>query len=387
MVYNFFSIMPIFVALFWVVTLLIDRNKNNSKRFLAFFLSLSVFNYFAHWLYFNHQYSFYIVFDGLWIFTSLAGYPLYYYYIRLLTTDTKINLRWSWLILPATLLSVFSIVVYQFMSPQEKEIFIQGILYHHPGYSPPFSTLIQLQMLRLAFFKIIFAIQVVLSVFFGLKLIKAYNLEIKRFYSQTHKKDLRQIKWLLIFFILAAFISFTSNTIGKDYFAENNWLLAIPSAMHSLYLFGIGYVGSRLDFTIEHFQHDIDEAETMKSSKIPMIPYNQVKKNLIKLLEEDKIYANPELRISDVTFLLNTNRTYVSKVINEEFKTNFSDLINSYRIAYSKEMLSDVSIKSLTLSQIAENAGFSNNSTFYRIFKEKEGISPGDYRKRHVKFT
>ena len=33
MVYNFFSIMPIFVALFWVVTLLIDRNKNNSKRF------------------------------------------------------------------------------------------------------------------------------------------------------------------------------------------------------------------------------------------------------------------------------------------------------------------------------------------------------------------
>lgn len=133
MVYNFFSIMPIFVALFWVVTLLIDRNKNNSKRFLAFFLSLSVFNYFAHWLYFNHQYSFYIVFDGLWIFTSLAGYPLYYYYIRLLTTDTKINLRWSWLILPATLLSVFSIVVYQFMSPQEKEIFIQGILYHHPG--------------------------------------------------------------------------------------------------------------------------------------------------------------------------------------------------------------------------------------------------------------
>lgn len=125
----------------------------------------------------------------------------------------------------------------------------------------------------------------------------------------------------------------------------------------------------------------------MKSSKIPMIPYNQVKKNLIKLLEEDKIYANPELRISDVTFLLNTNRTYVSKVINEEFKTNFSDLINSYRIAYSKEMLSDVSIKSLTLSQIAENAGFSNNSTFYRIFKEKEGISPGDYRKRHVKFT
>ena len=95
MVYNFFSIMPIFVALFWVVTLLIDRNKNNSKRFLAFFLSLSVFNYFAHWLYFNHQYSFYIVFDGLWIFTSLAGYPLYYYYIRLLTTDTKINLRCS----------------------------------------------------------------------------------------------------------------------------------------------------------------------------------------------------------------------------------------------------------------------------------------------------
>lgn len=94
-----FSIMPMFICLFWVVLLLIDRQQTNlSKRFLFFFLSLAFVNYFTHALYFNHQYELYSLFDSIWCFTSLAAFPLYYYYIRLLTKDIKINYRWAWIL-------------------------------------------------------------------------------------------------------------------------------------------------------------------------------------------------------------------------------------------------------------------------------------------------
>jgi AraC-like DNA-binding protein len=36
----------------------------------------------------------------------------------------------------------------------------------------------------------------------------------------------------------------------------------------------------------------------------------------------------------------------------------------------------------LSLTEIAENSGFSTNSSFYRVFKNKVGVSPGDFRKK-----
>ena len=104
------------------------------------------------------------------------------------------------------------------------------------------------------------------------------------------------------------------------------------------------------------------------------------------MLENEDIFTNMDLRITDVSALLNTNRTYVSRIINDELKTNFSELINRQRVNYTKKMLVDCSADSYSLSQIAEMAGFSSNSSFYRIFKEKEGISPGDFRKEYCRY-
>ena len=76
MLYSFFSIMPIFVNLFWFIVLLIEAKQNNSKRFLALFFGVMIVNYTAHWIYFNQQYELYTIIDSIWVFTSLASYPL-----------------------------------------------------------------------------------------------------------------------------------------------------------------------------------------------------------------------------------------------------------------------------------------------------------------------
>ena len=91
--HSIFSLLPMFVSLFGVLLLLVSAQRNLSKRFLAFFLVIVSVNYFAHAVYFSNEYKLFAFVDNIWIFTSLSVYPLYYYYIRLLTVDERV--KWS----------------------------------------------------------------------------------------------------------------------------------------------------------------------------------------------------------------------------------------------------------------------------------------------------
>jgi len=94
--------------------------------------------------------------------------------------------------------------------------------------------------------------------------------------------------------------------------------------------------------------------------------------DLQELLIKKEIYKKNDLRITDVSSKLNTNRTYVSKVVNEELKTNFSDLINQMQNRTRKKLLKDHESKTLGLSQIGELSGFKSDSSFYRISKRRK---------------
>lgn len=384
LLHRILSLMPMFVSLFWVMLLLIDSNRNLSKNYLAFFFSLTAINYFVHAAFFNREYSLFAFMDNIWVFTSLSAYPLYYYYVRLLTRDVKIDLRWSWILLPSLTLSVFSFAVYFAMSPEELDVFIHGIMYHEQGYTKPYSQLVNLQIFRTLLFKSIFLIQVIASVYFGYRLIDQYNKEVREFYSNTGGKDLSPLKLVLLAFLFASFISLASGVLEKDFFIDKGFLIAIPSLTHSLFLFFIGYVGYHQNFTVANFFDDVNDykkklqiAKEIKQSTLENII---TKKQLYDLVVENELYKNPELRITDLALMLATNRTYVSRIVNEEMKTNFCDWVNSFRIEYVKETMEDPDFNHLSLLEIAEMSGFSSLSAFYRVFKEKEGVTPGKYR-------
>ena len=385
---NLFSVIPVFLVLFWLILFLIEPKQNISKRFLTFFLFLVLINYTAHWFYFNHKYSIYALFDSIWVFTSLSVFPLYYYYIRLLTRDTKINWRWIWLIIPSFTLALFSAVIYAMMTPDEIDTFIQGILYHKPGYDTTGSMLLNLQKLRLNLFKVIYVLQVIFVLYFGLKLIKEYNLNVKSFYSNTEHKDLGPIKLLLLFFVFTAFISIVSNLVGKDYFINNPVMLAIPAITHSVVLFGISYAGYKQDFTIQHFNKDNENdqyAKTDRQVEISRKEFDTLHEKLTYLFEHDQIFKDMDLRLSDVAAQMGTNRTYVSRLINERLNKNFCDFVKEFRINHAESLLKSVDGENLLLEEIANMSGFSNNSTFYREFVRKNGISPGKYREKYSK--
>ena len=242
--------------------------------------------------------------------------------------------------------------------------------------------MVRLQILRTELFKVIFIVQVLLVVAKSLKLIKQYEKRIKEFYSNMQGRDLSSFRTLLFAFLFASLVSILSSAIGKDYFIDKGYLLIFPSVLHSAFLYWIAYAGLRQQFTISDFNRDIKEYKRQKqqsksSSKTKGSNLSQL---LNKIVVEEMLFTKNDLKISDLSLRLNTNRSYISRVINKEMHTDFCTWINQHRIDYAQELLKANS--NLSLEEIAEKAGFSNLTTFYRVFKIHMNMTPGDYLRK-----
>jgi YesN/AraC family two-component response regulator len=61
-----------------------------------------------------------------------------------------------------------------------------------------------------------------------------------------------------------------------------------------------------------------------------------------------------------------TNRTYVSSVINNEFKQNFSSFVNSYRVKHAKMLQGNN--PDISKQDLAEMSGFGSQVSMKRAF-------------------
>ena len=102
---------------------------------------------------------------------------------------------------------------------------------------------------------------------------------------------------------------------------------------------------------------------------------------LKELVETEKLYLDSSLTLRDIADRLNTNTKYLSQVINHHVGSNFHTFINGYRIEEVKEKILDDKYSSLTLFGIALQCGFKNKSTFYKVFRDKVGMTPKAYLK------
>lgn len=274
------------------------------------------------------------------------------------------------------------------MSPQEIDIFNNEILYHNRSKSENYSSLIKLQMIRMEAFKVLFALGVILTVFYGLRLLKKFNEQVYAFYSDVQHRELSTIKTTFLFLVFTAIVSIISSVLGKDFFVEKHFLLALPSITHSIALFGISYAGYRQSFSIadltkDQFQPVIKNLQVEDEVNIVLDSrYDELFERMENLLNQKEIFKDPDLRLNDLAFMLGTNRTYVSQLINNKTNSNFCEYINVHRIAYAKNILSSTKESLLTIDEIALQSGFSTQSSFYRVFMKMEGISPARYRKK-----
>ena len=99
------------------------------------------------------------------------------------------------------------------------------------------------------------------------------------------------------------------------------------------------------------------------------------------VFQEDEIYRDPNLTLSDLAEALKTNRNIISKTINQEFQMNFNDFVNSWRVKAVMESLKKGKEAQFTLLSLALDAGFNSKTTFNRAFKKQQGVTPREFLK------
>lgn len=103
---------------------------------------------------------------------------------------------------------------------------------------------------------------------------------------------------------------------------------------------------------------------------------NELMTRITQLIEEKRLYLNPELKVTDVAEALGTNRNVVSACINAQGRT-FNQLVNDYRLQHAKKLLQQM--PDIKISTAGMESGFANEVTFFRVFKDATGMTPKEW--------
>ena len=122
-----------------------------------------------------------------------------------------------------------------------------------------------------------------------------------------------------------------------------------------------------------------DQIEKANNEKEETLELKKWKEKIDRLFEKEGIHRNPDLTLTDIAELLNTNRNIISKTINQEFGVNFNDFVNEKRAAAVIERLNDHEHMKSTLLGIALDCGFNSKTTFNRAFKKYTGKTPKQF--------
>jgi AraC-type DNA-binding domain-containing proteins len=131
-------------------------------------------------------------------------------------------------------------------------------------------------------------------------------------------------------------------------------------------------------------EDDLTEGESKQVSHVVVLKENDAEilvSKILEYMEEHRPYIDSGLELRDLANALNVHHSHITYVLNSILKQNFYDFINTYRVEEVKKQLKSPTNKSYTILSIAYACGFSAKSSFNRVFKQKTGLTPFEYRK------
>lgn len=121
----------------------------------------------------------------------------------------------------------------------------------------------------------------------------------------------------------------------------------------------------------------------MKASNMDELQIETLAKKISEVLRDRNAIFDSKFSLNVLSAKVSSNKTYVSWIINNRYKKNFSTLLNEVRIAEACRMLDDNTISSnYTIQSVYESLGYTTASSFIRQFKKIKGVTPSEYRKK-----
>ncbi|MCA1757768.1 MAG: helix-turn-helix domain-containing protein [Bacteroidales bacterium] len=370
-------LLPVYVTFFWAVVLMLDRHHSNAARlFLARIMVAGFVVYLSHFFFFTSQFKVYGYLDPFYTLASLSMHPLYFIYVLMLTRGGGFSLskHLKYLIAPGVIFLCL-ILAFLFLDDQVREHYYSKVL---TGKEPAMKGEYFIYGVYIAG-RALFIIQAILYLYLVNREVTEHNRIILDYYSDAEERSLGWVKVFNYSYFLTSGAGVVLALLGRERFFENDIPLLFPSIIFSFLLFIIGYLGSRqkkVNVDIPDLANCVGEISEVTFTEGARM---HLADDLRKLFEKDEFYLNKDFKIWDVCSLLGTNRTYVSRVINQEFGVNFTTFVNNYRVDHAKKLIEEN--RRLSVDEIADQSGFGSVNSLYRAFESWEGVSLGTFRK------
>ena len=116
-----------------------------------------------------------------------------------------------------------------------------------------------------------------------------------------------------------------------------------------------------------------------RTTNIPVAELRKLKRRVDELMDEQKLYLEPELKLSDIAAKLGVSPFQLSYLFNQHMHTSFYDYVNNYRVAYFKQCVKQGDAKRYTLDALATRCGYNSRTSFFRNFKKLTGKTPSEF--------
>jgi AraC-like DNA-binding protein len=100
------------------------------------------------------------------------------------------------------------------------------------------------------------------------------------------------------------------------------------------------------------------------------------------MFQVEKIYRNDRISLDSLSERLGLQPYQLSAIINSRMGRSFTELVADYRVDEVKKRLSDPD-ENANILNIAYDAGFGTKASFNRVFKERTGLTPSEFRRKN----
>jgi AraC-like DNA-binding protein len=353
----------------WIYAILLWNRARQNNRLSDVLLGLVLvgmaFNIWEYMLGFS---GIEILWRQLNFFPRTLGFafaPLCYFYFK---SQVDKNFRFSQKdiinFLPFIIHTVYHVGVFSmgqdFVKTVEKN-------FHGPFHIPEIETFGEIFLDCFYFFKC-------------LRLYRQYRSWTKMQFSNTESVSFnwfRNFLIVLMISLVAYLLKFVIDSIYDLDFKQDWWDNLVGVAL--IYYVSItGYAQAQPNSGLV-FKEEEHKVENIQKEKFNDSELETWKAKILKLMQDEKLYLQPELNLSDIANRLKTNISVLSGVVNNAFGKNFNDFVNEYRVKEFQERIQLPENKNITLLGIAFDCGFNSKATFNRSFKKFTGKAPKEF--------
>jgi AraC-like DNA-binding protein len=353
----------------WIYAILLWNRSRQNNRLSDFLLGLVLvgmaFNIWEYMLGFS---GIEILWKQLNFFPRNFGYafpPLCYFYFKSqIDKDFRFSRKDIWHFVPFIIYVIYHVTVFSLGQEMVKTVEKN---FHGPFYIPVIETIIEIFMYCYYAYR-------------SLKLYRQYRKWAKTQFSNT---DAVSFKWFRNFLIVLMvslvtyLLKFVIDGIYDLDFKQDWWDNLVRVAL--IYYVSItGYAQAQPNTGLV-FKEEEHKVENIPKEKFNEGELETWKVKILKLMQDEKLYLQPELNLSDIANRLKTNISVLSGVVNNAFGKNFNDFVNEYRVKEFQERIQLPENKNITLLGIAFDCGFNSKATFNRSFKKFTGKAPKEF--------